>query len=136
MKPAAAPEAGANSRERVSRAIRFRRPDRVPVSHAVLPAAQLKYGAALNDILAEFRDDFGWDYQDDIPLKEFSPQYRPGLNRDAFGTLWRVEWPGNLRNPGRGSRPRPGRVFPGRLAEGNARRAGIPAPVRRPHARP
>ena len=33
-----------NSRERVQRAIAFARPDRPPISHAVLPAAQLKYG--------------------------------------------------------------------------------------------
>jgi hypothetical protein len=36
-----------NSRERVQRAVRFKNPDRVPISHAVLPAAQLKYGPAL-----------------------------------------------------------------------------------------
>ena len=36
-----------NSQELVCRAIRFERPDHVPVSHAVLPAAQLKYGQAL-----------------------------------------------------------------------------------------
>jgi len=99
------PESGTGSRERVSRAIRFGRPDRLPISHAVLPAAQLKHGRALNDILAEFRDDFGWDYQDDVPLEEFSAQYKPGLNRDAFGTLWRVEWPGICGIPIEGAVP-------------------------------
>ncbi len=64
------------------------------ISHAVLPAAQLKHGAALNEILAEFREDFGWDYMDDLPLSQFSALYRQGLNRDDFGTLWRVEWTG------------------------------------------
>jgi hypothetical protein len=49
------------SRERVRRAIRFAKPDRVPISHAILPAARLKYGRALDDILAEFHEDFGWD---------------------------------------------------------------------------
>jgi uroporphyrinogen decarboxylase len=83
-----------NSRERVQRAIRFQNPDRVPVSHAVLPAAQLKYGQALAEILAEYREDFGWDYMADLPVERFPPQYRKGLNRDDFGTLWRVEWVG------------------------------------------
>jgi len=39
------------SRERVKRAIKFQKPDRVPISHAVLPAAQLKYGQAMNELL-------------------------------------------------------------------------------------
>jgi hypothetical protein len=83
-----------DSRERVRRALRFGRPDRVPISHAVLPAAQLKYGAALAEILTEYREDFGWDYMADLPVAEFSALYKKGLNRDAFGTLWRVEWTG------------------------------------------
>jgi hypothetical protein len=83
-----------NSRERVRRAVRFDKPDRIPISHAVLPAAQLKYGPALAEILAEHRDDFGWDYMDDLPFERFPPQYKPGRNRDDFGTVWQVEWPG------------------------------------------
>jgi len=47
-----------NSRERVKRAVHFEQPDQAPISHAVLPAAQLKYGEALNEILAEYREDF------------------------------------------------------------------------------
>jgi hypothetical protein len=83
-----------NSRERVRRAVHFQNPDRVPVSHAVLPAAQIKYGRALTEILAEYREDFGWDYMADLPGELFPPQYKKGLNRDDFGTLWRVEWAG------------------------------------------
>jgi hypothetical protein len=83
-----------NSRERVKRAIRFQKPDRVPISHAVLPAAQLKYGQALNEILAEFRDDFGWDYMDDSPVGDYPPLYKGGRNVDDFGTIWQVKWTG------------------------------------------
>lgn len=83
-----------NSRERVQRAIAFALPDRPPISHAVLPAAQLKHGRALDEILAEFREDFGWDELPDQSMERWSPQYRRGLNRDDFGTVWRVEWPG------------------------------------------
>ena len=83
-----------NSRERVQRAVRFQNPDRVPISHAVLPAAQLKHGQALAEILTEFREDFGWDYSSDLTVERFSPQYKQGLNRDDFDTLWRAEWTG------------------------------------------
>jgi hypothetical protein len=83
-----------NSSERVRRAIEFDYPDRVPISHAVLPAAQLKYGNALAEILTEFREDFGWDYQDDLPLEKYPPLYRKGQQADDFGTLWKVEWDG------------------------------------------
>jgi hypothetical protein len=80
-----------NSRERVSRAIHFQNPDRAPISHAVLPAAQIKHGEALNEILAEYRDDFGWDYMTDLPIDQFPPLYRKGRNRDDFGTVWQSE---------------------------------------------
>ena len=48
-----------NSRERVRRAIHFGTPDRPPISHAVLPAALINYGPALDEILEEFGDDWG-----------------------------------------------------------------------------
>jgi uroporphyrinogen decarboxylase len=83
-----------NSRERVQRAIKFGTPDKLPISHAVLPASQLLHGPALADLLTEFREDFGWDYMTDLPLEKFPAVYTPGLNRDDFGTLWRVEWAG------------------------------------------
>lgn len=83
-----------NSRERVQRAITFQRPDRVPVSHAVLPAAALKYGHALRELLAEFREDFGWDYMEDLPLEDYPALYKGGRQVDDFGTVWFGEWVG------------------------------------------
>jgi hypothetical protein len=83
-----------NSRERVRRAISFQGPDRVPISHAVLPAASIKYGEALDEILREFREDFGWDYMDDLPREQYPPLYRQGRNVDDFGTVWQVETEG------------------------------------------
>lgn len=83
-----------NSRERVKAAIGFRRPDRVPISHAVLPATLLKYGDPLHELLAEYREDFGWDYMQDLPVEEYPALYRRGNNRDDFGTLWHGEWLG------------------------------------------
>lgn len=82
------------SRERVNRAIEFKYPDRVPISHAVLPAAQLKYGEPLAEILLEFREDFGWDYLEDLPLEDFPALYKKGYQTDDFGTVWNVEWNG------------------------------------------
>jgi uroporphyrinogen decarboxylase len=92
-----------NARERVKRAVHFQNPDRAPVSHAVLPAAQLHYGSALAEILSEYPEDFGWDYMQDLPVEDFPALYKKGLNRDNFGTVWQsemlgicgipVEWP-------------------------------------------
>lgn len=42
-----------DSRERVNRAIRLQRPDRVPLMHAVLPAGWFRHGAALHAILRQ-----------------------------------------------------------------------------------
>jgi hypothetical protein len=62
-----------NSRERTKAAIAFGNLDRAPISHAVLPAAQLKYGEPLAEILSEFRDGFGWDYMTDLLFEDFPP---------------------------------------------------------------
>ena len=79
------------SRERVVRAIQFGYPDRVPISHAILPAAQIKYGRALEDILETVHEDFGWSFLPDMRPEDFPPLYRGGENLDDFGTLWKVE---------------------------------------------
>jgi uroporphyrinogen decarboxylase len=83
-----------NSRERVKRAISFQNPDRAPISHAVLPAAQLKYGQALNEILAQYTEDFGWDYMEDMPQQDYPALYKGSRNVDDFGTVWYGEWKG------------------------------------------
>jgi len=69
----------------------------------VLPAAQLKYGKELDDILKEFREDFGWDYMSDLAPEDYPALYKKGRNVDDFGTVWYsdvlgvcgipVEWP-------------------------------------------
>ncbi len=132
-----------HSRERVRRAVRFGRPDRAPISHAVLPAAQLKYGAALAEILAEYREDFGWDFMDDLPVARFPALYRQGLNRDDFGTLWRVEWTGvcgipvdwPIKDLSRYEEYKLAAGFCGRAARGPAVQRP-PVRVRRPLVRP
>ena len=82
------------SRARVQRAITFDNPDRVPLAHAILPAAQLKYGEALQEVLASVHEDFGWETMTDMKREDYPPQYRAGANYDDFGTLWSVEMEG------------------------------------------
>ncbi len=94
-----------NSRCRVKAAIEFKLPDRVPISHAVLPAAMLKHGDVLAALIAEFREDFGWDYMPDLPLNEYPAQYLEGEHADDFGTVWRGEWLGVCGIPVRGPIP-------------------------------
>ena len=82
------------SRERVKRAIKFQRPDRVPISHAVLPVAMLTYGQALEELLVTFREDFGWDYMENMPIEAYPAVYKGGRNVDDYGTIWHGEWVG------------------------------------------
>ena len=51
-----------NSRERVIRAIEFEAPDRVPVTHSVLPAALMRYGEKLERVFRDYPSDFGTGY--------------------------------------------------------------------------
>lgn len=83
-----------NSRERVQRAIRFGSPDRLPISHRVLPAARLKYGAVLEEILQQFPDDFGWEFLPPFDPKRLSPSFSRGKYVDPFGTVWQIETEG------------------------------------------
>ncbi|HAL44541.1 MAG TPA: hypothetical protein DCP47_01245 [Phycisphaerales bacterium] len=82
--------AAMSSRERVQKAINFGHPDRPPISHAILPAAQIKYGKALDEILQTVHEDFGWDLMTDMKRDELPPLYKGGKNLDSFGTLWEV----------------------------------------------
>jgi uroporphyrinogen decarboxylase len=82
------------SRERVKRAIAFKGPDRPPISHAILPAAQIKYGDALKEILDTVHEDFGWHLLPDMKRENYPPLYKSGRNADDFGTVWHVEQEG------------------------------------------
>jgi len=39
--------------------------------HAVLAATQLKYGKALEEILATVNEDFGWEFMRDLRVDEY-----------------------------------------------------------------
>ncbi len=79
-----------NSRERVLRAIQFQKPDRPPISHAILPSAQYHYGDALKQITDAVPEDFAWGMLPDLPVEKLPPMYKEGINRDEFGTVWHV----------------------------------------------
>jgi uroporphyrinogen decarboxylase len=86
-------------RERVLRALAFQVPDRPPISHAILPCAQLHYGAALERVTDPVPEDFGWSLLPDIPAEELPAGYRGGDTLDEWGTLWRVTRPGRFGIP-------------------------------------
>ncbi len=74
-----------DGRERVTRAIEFGGPDRLPIKHILLPGAMLRHGKALAALLERYPEDFaptGYgepaEYGDRIGV----PQ------ADAWGALW------------------------------------------------
>ena len=87
------------SRERVTRAISFEKPDRPAISHAILPSAQYHYGDALREITDSVPEDFGWSLLPDIPRDKLPPMYKLGVNTDSFGTVWRVTEEGRCGIP-------------------------------------
>ena len=87
------------SRERVVRAIKFRKPDRPPISHAILPSAQYKYGEKLSEIINSFHEDFGWHLLPDLPPDKLPPLYKYGKHFDDWGTGWWVTVEGRCGIP-------------------------------------
>ncbi|MFC1735433.1 uroporphyrinogen decarboxylase family protein [Candidatus Hydrogenedentota bacterium] len=88
-----------DSRERVTRAIHFGKPDRPPISHAILPSAQYHYGDALKEITDSVPEDFGWRLLPDLPREKLPPLYKKGMNSDDFGTVWKVTVEGRCGIP-------------------------------------
>ncbi len=87
------------SRERVIRAIGFQKPDVPPISHAILPSAQYRYGAELSKIINSFHEDFGWHLLPDLPREKLPPQYKLGKHTDDWGTGWYVTEEGRCGIP-------------------------------------
>ncbi len=83
-----------DSRERVIRTVEFRDPDRLPIFYGILPAALLRHGQALRDLLDEFPNDFGFDAGS--VSSDLGPAYSEGTHKDEWGTVWRVEQAGMI----------------------------------------
>ena len=74
-----------NSRERTIRAIERRTPDRIPITHATLPGAIARYGAALEDLYRRYPSDVV--NVGAATSGEYGPQV--GVpSRDTWGSLW------------------------------------------------
>ncbi|MBS7612504.1 hypothetical protein KEJ27_09970 [Candidatus Bathyarchaeota archaeon] len=77
-----------NSRERVLAAINLSKPDRVPLMHSPLPGAIIKYGEQLIEIFRRYPHDFG-PSEFTVPKHEELPaDYKAGVHRDGWGTVW------------------------------------------------
>ncbi len=76
------------SRERVIAAINLNHPDRAPIMHSPLPCALIKYGEELNRIFMRYPQDFGPSRFNIPDPKDLPPDYRKGIHRDSWGTIW------------------------------------------------
>ncbi|MEM2240423.1 MAG: uroporphyrinogen decarboxylase family protein [Candidatus Bathyarchaeia archaeon] len=77
-----------NSRERVLAAINLSKPDRVPLMHSPLPGALIKYGERLIEIFRKYPHDFGPSVFTTPKPEELPADYRSGVHRDGWGTVW------------------------------------------------
>lgn len=83
-----------NSKERVISAINFENPDRLPIIHAPLPIALIKYGDEIINIMKRFPQDFG-PSEFRIPKhNDLAFNYRSGINKDEWGTVWEGRFEG------------------------------------------
>jgi len=76
-----------NPRERVIRAIEFKKPDRIPLLHEVIVSALMKYGQELINIFREYPDDFGHSYEV-IPRSERRGSKYKNCRVDDWGCVW------------------------------------------------
>ncbi len=76
------------SRERVTRAVQFDGPDRLPILHGVLPGARWRHGQALEQLIDECTDDFGRPNTPSVPPQK--PDHAGSFERytDDWGSYW------------------------------------------------
>ena len=76
------------SRERVHRAVFFKKPDRIPLQHGVLPAALLRHGQALCDLLEEYPSDVHSGTWTVPSPDKLHVSYRRAGGTDEWGCTW------------------------------------------------
>jgi len=74
-----------NSRERVKRAIEFKKPDRMPVLHMLLQGSLKEYGQALAEMLAKYPSDF-------VDLEYNTRQWGQPEQTGEFTCEWHCGW--------------------------------------------
>ncbi|MEM2905199.1 MAG: uroporphyrinogen decarboxylase family protein [Candidatus Bathyarchaeia archaeon] len=80
-----------DNRERIRAAVELRRPDRCPILHSALPGAFLKWREGLIDIFKRYPHEFGPSEFTVPNVEALAPDYRRGVYRDLWGTVWRSE---------------------------------------------
>jgi uroporphyrinogen decarboxylase len=83
------------SRERVVSAVKFQKPDIIPVDYWVLPAIYMKYGERFFALMDEYPKDFP-DMKDIDKDNLLPPSHRKGEYTDDFGCVWHQEYDGFL----------------------------------------
>ena len=95
--------------------------------------ARIKFGVALDEILATVHEDFGWEDLPDMARSDYSAHYKAGRQRDEFSTRWEVhtegicgipvEWPfadwnayDSFHWPDLSAGPPVGRLYSGHVA--------------------
>ena len=80
------------SKERVRAAMRFQKPDRVPVQYLYAPVGYYEHGEKLNDLYSEMEGDFSPFRRIEIPKipsSDFDDEGRyHAFKRDEWGTFW------------------------------------------------
>jgi uroporphyrinogen decarboxylase len=78
-----------NGKERTIRTLEYRDPDRIPLNLWIHNATSLKYGKALEDILASHPQDI---IRVHGPMDRvfYSETYKPGMYTDRWGSTWQV----------------------------------------------
>ena len=77
-----------NSWERVLRALNFDGPDKVPIFHAFLPGAFMRYGEKINEIITRYPQDYAPVNQYATMLED--PIYQKGITfKDEWGCVWK-----------------------------------------------
>jgi len=80
-----------DNRERVKAAVELQGPDRCPLLHSALPGALLKWREPLIELFRRYPHEFG-PSEFAVPEPEaLAPDYRRGVHKDAWGTVWRSE---------------------------------------------
>jgi len=74
------------SRERVTRAIEFKSPDRIPITHAFMPGAVDRYGKRLEELFSRFPSDFSVEDEKYEGSKALSGYKKGG--EDVWGCVW------------------------------------------------
>lgn len=85
-----------DSRERVIRAIKFEKVDRIPIIHSFLFSAILKHKEKFIELLKKYPNDFGTSDYKIVTEEDLKPWDRKGIYTDEWGCVWRNEQTGML----------------------------------------